>query len=382
MIPQTTTSFDVEKSQFKESIPFIEEKYNVKILLAFVRGSHMYGTANEKSDVDVTFIYQQPTDEILKLNYVPYIDVSGTGDIVGHEIQKFIDLLSENNPTMLETMDIPEDCLIYKNPIMDELLEQKLWLSKLTKNTILGYGKSQIGKATGLNKNMNNPQPKERKSILDFCYWVDNGKTTLFRDDFIFDFKEKSIEEVIEKTSKWGLTKLENGKGLYAVYMNRNNITYSGLLKNKDSTQLRLSSIPKENERGDYMGLIWYNLDGFEVHCKQHAAYWKWVNERNEERFKMNQQAGKNVDLKNMSHLFRLLEMALSISLGKGLTVRTNDVSFLREIKEGKYDYDVLLEKSKQLTEKIIENYETVDLPDYPSREDAMNILLKFRKAN
>lgn len=374
-----TTNFDFEKFQFEASIPFIEEKHNIKILLAFVRGSHMYGTSTDKSDVDITFIYQQPTDEILKLNYVPYIDVSGTGDVVGHEIQKFIDLLSENNPTMLETMDIPEDCLIYKHESMDELLDQKLWLSKLTKNTILGYGKSQIGKATGLNKNMNNPQPKERKSILEFCYIIKGGQTVPFLD-FMNKYKEEygMLDEEFLDHNNWGLSKLDNGKQIYALYPNNRDEHMRGLIKDENSTQLRVSEIPKIEGREVYN--LWYNLDGFEVHCKQHAAYWKWVNERNEERFKMNQEAGKNVDLKNMSHLFRLLEMALSISLGKGLTVRVSDVSYLREIKEGKHEYEKLMEEANRLTEEIKGNYESVDLPEYPSREDAMNILLKFRK--
>lgn len=379
MIPQTTRSFDVEKSQFKESIPFIEEKYNVKILLAFVRGSHMYGTSNEKSDVDVTFIYQQPTNEILKLNYVPYIDVSGTGDIIGHEIQKFIDLLSENNPTMLETMDIPEDCLIYKNPIMDEVLDQKSWLSKLTKNTILGYAKSQIGKATRLNKNMNNPQPEKRKSILEFCYIIEGDKTIPFHQ-FFKEYKEfyNFLDEEFLDFNNWGLAKLQNGKQLYALYPNLKGETLRGLVKDEESTQLRVSQIPKIANREVYT--LVYNLDGFEVHCKSWASYKKWEKERNEERFKMNQEAGKNVDLKNMSHLFRLLEMALSISQGKGLTVRVSDVSYLREIKEGKHEYEKLMEEANRLTEEIKGNYESVDLPEYPSREDAMNLLLKFRK--
>ena len=378
MIPQTTASFDVEKSQFKESIPFIEEKYNVKILLAFVRGSHMYGTSNEKSDVDVTFIYQQPTDEILKLNYVPYIDVSGTGDIVGHEIQKFIDLLSENNPTMLETMDIPEDCIIYKNPIMDELLDQKLWLSKLTKNTILGYGKSQIGKATGLNKNMNNPQPKERKSILEFCYIIKGGQIDTFLD-FMNKYKEEygMLDEEFLDHNNWGLSKLDNGKQIYALYPNNRDEHMRGLIKDETSTQLRVSEVPKIKGREVYN--LWYNLDGFEVHCKSWAAYKKWEKEKNEERHKTNVAHGKNYDSKNMMHLFRLLEMALMISQGKGLRVKSENIPFLLDIKQGKYEYDYLMSEAELLTNEIKNNFEVCDLQEIPDLGHSKELLLKFR---
>ena len=79
-----------EKENFKKNIlPNIESENNVKILLAYVRGSHMYGTNLPTSDVDITFIYQQPTDEILRGNYKEQINYGGN-DIVGYEIQRFI----------------------------------------------------------------------------------------------------------------------------------------------------------------------------------------------------------------------------------------------------------------------------------------------------
>lgn len=373
-----TFNFQLEKDKFGGSIPFIEKKHNIKILLAFVRGSHMYGTATDKSDVDITFVYQQPTTEILKLNYVPYIDVSGTGDVVGHEIQKFIDLLSENNPTMLETMDIPEDCLIYKNPIMDELLDQKLWLSKLTKNTILGYGKSQIGKATGLNKNMNNPQPEKRKSILEFCYVIEEDKTIHFMD-FIRDYKVlyNHLEPEFLDHNNWGLSKLQNGKQLYTLYPNLRGETLRGLVKDENSTQLRVSEIPKVLERPVYT--LIYNLDGFEVHCKSWAAYKKWEKEKNEERHKTNVAHGKNYDSKNMMHLFRLLEMALMISQGKGLKVKSENIPFLLDIKQGKYEYDYLMSEAELLTNEIKNNFEVCDLQEIPDLGRSKELLLKFR---
>ena len=159
--------FNREKDNFKKNIlPNIENENNVKILLAYVRGSHMYGTNLPTSDVDITFIYQQPTDEILRGNYKEQINYGGN-DIVGYEIQRYIQLLSQNNPNILESLDIPEDCVIYKDVKMIGFTQED-WLTKKTKDSILGYASSQIKKATGLNKNMNNPQPEKRKTILDF----------------------------------------------------------------------------------------------------------------------------------------------------------------------------------------------------------------------
>ena len=213
----------VEKEKFRISMRGIEQKYNIRILLAYVRGSHMYGTSTEKSDVDITFVYRQPTEDILKnfseksglpSSYAPYIDISGTGDVVGFEIQNYLELLTKNNPTLLESLAIPTDCLIYKHEDMDLFFSKpEKWLTKLTEKTILGYADSQIKKATGLNKNMNNPQPVQRKSILEFCYIIIGEKSIPFLD-FMESYKKdfNYLDEEFLDHNNWGLSKLKNGK--------------------------------------------------------------------------------------------------------------------------------------------------------------------------
>ena len=371
----TTDTLLVEKEKFRMGIHTLEQDRNIQVLLAFVRGSHMYGTSNDKSDIDITFVYKQPTQEILKGNYVEQLSIGGN-DIVGYEIQRYLQLLGQNNPNIIESLDIPEDCLIYKHPSMDSVLHsQSQWLSRAVEKTILGYADSQIKKATGLNKNMNNPQPRERKSILEFCYVVEhgNGNTVPFLK-FFSDYKAYFNTQA--DYDKWGLVKMDNGKQLYALYLNLGDESFRGLVK-EDSVNLRLSDIPDQGDR--YAFTFVYNLDGFEVHCKQHKAYWQWEEERNPERFRMNQKAGQGVDLKNMMHLFRLLEMASNISIGRGIQVRSENVEFFREIREGKHDYDDLMEEAQRMFQQIKSNFQTVDLPESVDRETVKELLLKFR---
>jgi hypothetical protein len=125
---------------------------------------------------------------------------------------------------------------------------------------------------------------------------------------------------------------------------------------------------------------MWYNQDGYEVWKKEYTAYLTWLKERNEERFKMNQEAGQNVDLKNMMHLFRLLEMAMNISVGKGIKVRSENVEFLREIREGKYSYDQLMKQAESTFEMIKNQFELTKLPSQIDLEMVKTILLNFRK--
>ena len=369
MEAQNQAYFNNEKLKFYNSIPDIEKEYNIKILLAFVRGSYMYGTNTDKSDVDITFIYKQSTNDILKGNYIEQLNIGGN-DIVGYEIQRYIQLLSQNNPNILESLDIPDDCLIYKDESMN-IFDQKDWVSKLTEKTILGYANSQIKKATGLNKNMNNPQPVTRKSILEFCYVIFGGSS----QPLIGYANDMSIN-----LDKVGVVKNQNGKGLYAFYVdNKGEYNFRGIIKNDDSTQIRLSAIPLDAAVEIDPIVFYYNQDGFETHIKSHTLYWKWVNERNEERFNMNQEAGQSIDLKNMMHLFRLLEMASKIGKGKGLQVRSHKVEVLMDIRKGKYNYKDLLEQAETTTNHIKELFLNVDLIEHPDTEFAKELLLKFR---
>ena len=368
-----THLLEVEKNKFKELIPQLEKERNIQVLLAFVRGSHMYGTSNDKSDVDITFVCKQPTQEILKGNYLEQLNVGGN-DIVGYEIQRYIQLLGQNNPNIIESLDIPEDCLIYRDPSMEVFRNQADWLSKAVEKTILGYADSQIKKATGLNKHMNR-KDVGKKDLIDFCYIIQGDKSQPLREWA----KEKESDlgiESIEKSS--GLVKIPNGKGLYGLYLDPyGDQDFRGILKDSESTQLRLSSIPK-----DYLELpytMYYNQDGYEVWKKEYTSYQTWIEERNQERFRMNQEAGQNVDLKNMMHLFRLLEMALNISLGRGIQVRSENVEFLREIREGQHEYKYLMEEAQKLFQEIKGNFESVDLPERVSKEKVKDLLLKFR---
>ena len=365
---------DLEKNKFAASIPHLEKDRGFKVLLAFVRGSHMYGTSNENSDVDITFVYKQPTQEILKGNYVEQISIGGN-DVVGYEIERYLQLLGQNNPNIIESLDIPEDCLIYKHPSMDSVLHnQKQWLSRAVEKTILGYADSQIKKAIGLNKNMNR-KDISAKDLIDFCYIIEGDESQPLREWAHEKQKDIGIKDVVKSS---GLVKIPNGKGLYGLYLDIfEDQKFRGILKDSESTQLRLSSIPKDYFEKPYT--MWYNQDGYEVWKKEYTSYKKWEEERNPERFRMNQEAGQNVDLKNMMHLFRLLEMASNISLGLGVQVRSKNVEFLREIREGKYSYDDLMEEAERMFGEIKSKFISVDLPESTDKEKTKELLLKFR---
>ena len=93
-------------------------------LLLVIRGSHAYGTNVETSDTDYAGVFIQPLEDILGFGYKEQIN-DDKNDIVIYEIGRFLKLLSSNNPTVLELLNTPKNCIIYKHPIFDEIINNR-----------------------------------------------------------------------------------------------------------------------------------------------------------------------------------------------------------------------------------------------------------------
>src|ERR1043165_6840109 len=146
------------------------ESDSSNLLLKCISGSHAYGLSLPQSDIDIKGVFVLPKAEYFGLTYTDQVN-NDTNDIMFYEIKKFIDLLSKNNPNILELLNTPEDCIQYRNPLMS-LINTKAFLSRLCNQTFGQYAYAQIKKAKGLNKKIVNPVSRERKTILDFCYVI------------------------------------------------------------------------------------------------------------------------------------------------------------------------------------------------------------------
>ena len=94
--------------QFKEED--LDVIYKVRV------GSHSYGTNIEGSDEDFKMIYLQKAEDVLNYGYQEQVNL--TKDSTAYELKRFIELCCTGNPTMLELLYSPEDCIIYKHPII------------------------------------------------------------------------------------------------------------------------------------------------------------------------------------------------------------------------------------------------------------------------
>ncbi len=338
------------------------------ILLECISGSRAYGLATADSDTDIKGVFYLPKSHYFGLHndYVPQVN-NATNDIVYYELGRYIELLLQNNPNMMELLATPAEKVLYRHPLMNSFLPE-WFISKLCKNTFAGFANSQIKKARGLNKKIVNPINKNKKSILDFCsVFVNNHSIPL----------TSWLAEQTFYQSQIGLVVMPKSTQMYAMYVDATDtLGFSGLMQKSDATQLKLSAIPKGMIATAYLT---FNAHGFSKYCNDYKAYWQWVSERNEVRYQTTITHGKQYDAKNMMHTIRLLEMAYDIATTGQVIVKRPNRDELLAIKSGASNYDALLAQAEQLTQRIESAFASSALPDYPNTQKTLSTLVTVR---
>jgi len=330
----------------------IEElRKNGLIILECISGSKVYGLDTPNSDTDIKGVFVLPKKEYYGLNYYPQVN-NETNDTVFYEFGRFMELLTLNNPNILELLNTPESAILYKHPYLSEIMPE-IVLSKLCSNTFGRFALSQIKKAKGLKKKIVNPVAQERKSVLSFCFVnYDKGAIPL----------HKFLEMKNWKQENCGLVNIPNMKDVFGLYYSDNS-GFNGVVRGEDSNDVCLSSIPRSAEQE---ALMYFNRNGYSTYCKEYREYWDWVDKRNDERYENTKSHGKNYDSKNMMHVFRLLEMAIEIGKEKKIIVKRPNRNFLLDIKAGKFEYEDLLKMADEKQAEMELAFEKSSLPDIP----------------
>ncbi|SOD12758.1 DNA polymerase beta superfamily protein [Pedobacter xixiisoli] len=337
------------------------------LLFECLSGSKAYGLDTPQSDTDIKGVYYMPKDMFFGLKYIPQVS-NETNDEVYYEIGRFVELLIKNNPNIVEILATPNDCVIYKHPLMDRL-QIDLVLSKLCKETFGGYALTQIKKAKGLKKKIVNPMPKTRKSVLDFCF-ITQAYSSVKANKWL---KQHNLSN-----ANCGLSKIPNGKNLYALfYSEGNDFSYRGIVNKEFANDVSVSSIPNGEKEIAY---VFFNKDSYSTYCKEHSEYWDWVGKRNEDRYRLNKKHGKDYDAKNMMHTIRLLQVALEIVRDGKLNVKRANRDELLAIKRGEFEYQEVLEMAEVLMQQIEKETVYSKLKDNPDEKEMENILIEIRE--
>ncbi|SFD31829.1 Predicted nucleotidyltransferase [Chitinophaga sp. CF118] len=339
------------------------------LLLKCISGSRAQQLHLPASDTDIKGIFVLPQKELYGLSVAPQLS-NETNDEVYFEIARFIDLLSKNNPNILELLGTPEESVLFRHPLMS-LIRPADFLSKLCKDTFAGYAATQVKKAKGLNKKIHRPVDEEKKTVLDFCFVVEgNGSVPL----------QQWLIQRAYLQEDCGLTNLPHFKDVYLLYHQEQiggNEKLKGIISGINANDVQLSSIPRDIAP---LAVMNFNKDGYSVYCKEYFEYWEWVKKRNEDRYQNTLSHGKNYDAKNMMHTFRLLSMAEEIAAEHKVIVQRSDRDFLLSIRRGEFEYEDLLKMVAEKLERIEELYLRSDLPDLPDAKRAEEILIQIRE--
>lgn len=347
-------------------------------LFQAIVGSQSYGTSTPESDIDKKGVYMQSVEDLVSFGYIEQKDF-GKDDTMW-EVRRFMQLLQTANPTVLELLYSPEDCIIHTTPEFQLIQKNRdRFLTKKCLFSFGGYAVAQIKKAKGLDKKMNwEKQDVKRKTPLDFIYCHVDGKTVPL---------EKWLKREGYSQEHCGLAALNHFKECYALYYDlrahygnstkRNEPSYGFRGVAIDSgNDIRLSSIPKGISPSV---IIYYNKDGYSQHCKKFNEYQTWLNERNTARYVDIDNHGQKIDGKNMLHCRRLLDMAMEIATDKVITVRRPNAEYLLSIRKGEVPLEEIIQKAEEDLAKLEGIYKESGLPDDCDKDFVNDLLLEVR---
>ena len=369
----------------------------------------MYHLNTETSDEDTGGVFFCPREKLLGLReFYPEQVADEKNDTVFYEFGRWVELLIKSNPSALESLFAPDDCVIGNvHPIIQEFRNHRdLFLTKECFKPLLSYSFTQIQKASGYNKKCHIPEDFQRKDILDFCYTSKNQGSQPIKD-FL---KEHNLDQ-----RYCGLVNIPNMKDTYGVYydfaayfkfeninsnldrfsilkywdngdINKTLADVAGRIQNKvffkykgivepdeitKSNDVRLSSIPKGETPICFMT---YNKDGYMSHCRDYKEWAEWKQKRNPVRYESN--LGHNYDSKNIMHCMRLVRMAKEIAQGKGFNVvRDEDREYLLDIRNHKYEYEEVMAQLEKEKAEFEEALKTCTLPEKVDIEKVNNLL-------
>ncbi|MFD2783922.1 DNA polymerase beta superfamily protein [Hymenobacter rubripertinctus] len=341
------------------------------LLFEALSGSRAYGTDLPHSDVDLKGVFILPETEFYGLDYLPQV-ANETNDEVYYELRRFVELLLKSNPTALELLASPPDCVRYRHPLFAAFRVGD-FLSQLCRASFADYAVAQIRKARGLNKKINHPEPPQRKSVLDFCF-VTAGAGAQPVAGWL---KRRGYA-----AGQCGLTNVPHLPDLYALFVDDTpggpRHGYRGLVRDAATSQdVQLSAVPKGETPVAYLS---FNRNGYSTSCRVLREYQEWEQKRNPERYQNTVQHGKNYDAKNMLHVFRLLGMALDVATTGQLPVRRPNRDFLLQIRRGEFGYEQLVTEAEALVARVETAFAASKLPITPDREAAEQLLVRVRR--
>jgi uncharacterized protein len=315
-----------------------------RVIFSCIAGSRAYGTQIPGSDEDVRGLYVLPSTSYLPLNQSPVQLADERGNTVYYSLRRCIELLAEANPNILELLFTPPDCVLSTSPVMEKLIQARsLFVTRQCGDTHIGYAMSQIKKARGQNKWVNNPKPPEIPRKEDFCFVI--VKERLIASASL-PCRPVSLNQIGWSLAEYHAAKLEHVPDAYRLY--RYGSGARGVFR---GDVLVCESIPERDESSHFAGVLIFNEQSWKQALTEHQNYWGWRKNRNDARWEAQEAGQLDFDAKNMMHTIRLLMSGRSILENGAPIVRFEGqtLNLLLEIRAGKMPFDQIMNVANEL---------------------------------
>jgi predicted nucleotidyltransferase len=341
------------------------------VLFECVAGSKAYGTATSASDEDVRGVFAVPATAYLDLARPPDQVGDDRGNVVYYSVRRVIELLAQANPNILELLFMPDDCVLKSSPEMQMLLSyRRLFITKQCADTHAGYAMSQIKKAKGQNKWVNNPRPLAAPAKEDYCYIIPwHGE----QHQSLPPARPVPLKEIGWPLDEFHAARLEHGHDTFRLY--RYGKGARGVFR---GGTVACESIPKGDEATRFAGFLLYNEQAWKQALVEHQNYWAWRRDRNEARWQQQERGELDFDAKNMMHTVRLLLSGRSIMQSGEPIVRFagDQLTLLMSIREGCLSFDEIMGVAEGLLADCERLKAESDLPEVCDTAQA-NALLR-----
>ena len=191
-----------------------------KILFLCLGGSHSYGTNIETSDIDIRGVALPTISDLLGFTNFEQFQDKET-DTVIYSLPKFITLVSNCNPNVIEMLFCKEEHYFYVSPLGKKLLENRhLFLTKRAIYTFGGYAHAQLNRLENAlvrnGESLTNKESQEHinRSVLNCIasfeqkYNTENMKIKTYVDSLNYGEEEQILCDF--ELSRYPLSKLRS----------------------------------------------------------------------------------------------------------------------------------------------------------------------------
>ncbi len=340
----------------------LREHSNSALLFECVSGSRAYGTSTSESDVDLRGIFALPVEAYLRLAGPPAQIADERSNTVYLSLRRTIELLAAANPSVLELLYMPADCVRWITPAWEAVITRRdQFISRRCVETHIGYAQTQIKKARGQNKWVNQPKAEQPPRKEDYCHVI--AANSLLPGDAA-PCRPMSLPEAGVNLAEFHAARLEHAPGVFRLY--HYGRAALGVFRGE---AIACVSIPLEDDIGRFAGLLIYNEPAWRQASADHANYWTWRRERNESRWRQQERGEIDYDAKNLMHTVRLLLSGEAILLHGQPMIRFEGAQqkLLMDIRQGRFEYDEVLSMAGDIAARCEKRLASSHLPETAS---------------